>query len=158
MQESYSFFEQLASYFFTIFDLDKNLSDNISDKNINYMRFKMKKSIYLIAAAAILTAAANAEAKDHMKKNWLDRETADIEEDYHEAIRKIDKSEFSQEQKNTLKAQAEANKELALSQAKATDEQLQKNREARKNFISNSKHDKKHKKEHKIFKEIDDIL
>ncbi len=118
----------------------------------------MKKSIYLIAAAAIMTAAANAEAKDHMKKNWLDKETADIEEDYHEAIRKIDKSTFSQEQKNTLKAQAEANKELALSQAKATDEQLQKNREARKNFISNQKHDKKHKKEHKIFKEIDDIL
>ena len=64
----------------------------------------MKKSIYLVVAAAILTAAANAEAKDYMKKNWLERETADIEEDYHEAIRKIDKSAFSQEQKKYLKS------------------------------------------------------
>ena len=40
---------------------------------VNQMRFKMKKSIYLIAVATILTAAANAEAKDYMKKNWLEK-------------------------------------------------------------------------------------
>lgn len=129
------------------------------------MRYKMKKAVYLIAAAAILSAAANVQAKDHMKKNWLDKETADITEDYDEAIEKINASSFTEEQKNVLKAQAQANKELALSQAKAADAQMQKNREARKGFFDgdnsqteNKKHGKHGKKARKVFEEIDDIL
>lgn len=129
------------------------------------MRYKMKKAVYLIAAAAILSAAANVQAKDHMKKNWLDKETADITEDYDEAVEKINASSFTEEQKNVLKAQAQANKELALSQAKAADAQMQKNREARKGFFNsdnsqteNKKHGKHGKKARKVFEEIDDIL
>ena len=121
----------------------------------------MKKAVYLIAAAAILSAAANVQAKDHMKKNWLDKETADITEDYDEAIEKINASSFTEEQKTVLKAQAQANKELALSQAKAADAQMQKNREARKGFFDgdNRHNDGKHnKKARKVFEEIDDIL
>ncbi len=121
----------------------------------------MKKAVYLIAAAAILSAAANVQAKDHMKKNWLDKETADITEDYDEAIEKINASSFTEEQKTVLKAQAQANKELALSQAKAADAQMQKNREARKGFFDDdSRHNdgKRGKKARKVFEEIDDIL
>ena len=125
----------------------------------------MKKAIYLIAAAAILSAAATAQAKDHMKKNWLDKETADITEDYDDAIKEINESSFTEEQKTILRAQAQANKELALSQAKAADAQMQKNREARKGFFNsdnsqteNKKHGKHGKKARKVFEEIDDIL
>lgn len=118
----------------------------------------MKKAVYLIAAAAILSAAANVQAKDHMKKNWLDKETADITEDYDEAIEKINASSFTEEQKTVLKAQAQANKELAMSQAKASADQIQKNREARKGFFDGSNSKKDDKKARKVFKEIDDIL
>lgn len=121
----------------------------------------MKKAVYLIAAAAILSAAANVQAKDHMKRNWLDKETADINEEYDEAVKKINDSSFTEEQKTVLRAQAQANKELALSQAKASADQIQKNREARKGFfnVDGSKKDEKYgKKARKVFEEIDDIL
>lgn len=125
----------------------------------------MKKAVYLIAAAAILASAANVQAKDHMKKNWLDKETADINEDYDDAIQEINESSFTEEQKTILRAQAQANKELALSQAKAADTQMQKNREARKSFFNGDNVQKddrkggKHgKKARKVFEEIDDIL
>ncbi len=116
----------------------------------------MKKIFYAIAFIATIFAFSSANAGDYHKKNWLEKEMADIHEDYDEAVRKIDKSHFSDEQKNTLKAQAKANQDLAENQAKAVDAQMQKNKQERENMISDSK-ESKHQA-HKIFKEIDDIL
>lgn len=115
----------------------------------------MKNFLYLTIAALTIFTAHAANADDFEKRNWLHKEMLDIQEDYDEAIRKIDHSSFTAEQKNILKSQADTNKSLAETQAKAIDVQLQKNKEARQNFISESEN--KHKA-HKIFKEIDDIL
>ena len=116
----------------------------------------MKKIFYLTVVAFSAFAVINANAGDYYKKNWLEKEMADIHEDYDDAIRKIDKSHFSDEQKTLLKAQAKANQDLAESQAKAIDAQLQKNKQEREEMLPNSA-EPKHKA-HKIFKEIDDIL
>ncbi|MBR1649093.1 MAG: hypothetical protein IJ689_05785 [Alphaproteobacteria bacterium] len=117
----------------------------------------MKKSLYLLAAITALGLCSQAYAGDHYD-SWIDKETAEIAEDYDEAIIKIDNSSFSAEQKAVLKEQALANKELALANAKAVDAQIKKNMEARKGFIDFSKHSKENKKARKVFKEIDDIL
>ena len=116
----------------------------------------MKKILYAIALIAAVFAFSAAEAGDYHKKNWFEKEMADIHEDYLEAIRKIDKSHFSDEQKNVLKAQAKANQDLAEANAKAVDAQLQKNMQERKDMMKNSK--EKIHGAHKIFKEIDDIF
>lgn len=115
----------------------------------------MKKITYLAVAVAILAYAPLTNAGDHMKKNWLEKEMSEIQEDYDEAIHKIDRSSFTDEQKKILKSQADSNKNLAETQAKAVNEQLQKNTEARKGFLSDGK---SAHKQRKIFKEIDDIL
>ena len=116
----------------------------------------MKKIFYIIAVIAAIFAFSDASAGDYHKKNWLEKEMADIHEDYDDAIRKIDKSHFSDEQKTILKAQAKANQDLAESQAQAIDVQLQKNKQERENMLSDTKENKY--QAHKIFKEIDDIL
>ncbi len=115
----------------------------------------MKKIAYFAAIITLLATTHLANAGDHMKKNWLEKEMADIQEDYDEAISKITHSSFTADQKAVLKSQAEANKALAESQAKAVNAQMQKNKEARKGFLNegNTTH-----KERKVFKEIDDIL
>lgn len=118
----------------------------------------MKNIVYLLAAIAFLFANAEANAKEHIKKSWIEKETAEIQEDYNEAIAKIDNSTLSDEQKTLLKAQAQSNKELALSQAQATNTQIMNNQQARKNMFSTSADKKENKKIRKIFKEIDDIL
>ena len=100
--------------------------------------------------------AAAVEYSDERQMYIL--KTADIAEDYDEAIEKINASSFTEEQKTVLKAQAQANKELALSQAKASADQIQKNREARKGFFDGNDSKKDNKKARKVFKEIDDIL
>ena len=109
-----------------------------------------------MAVIAAIFAFSDADAGDYHKKNWLEKEMADIHEDYDEAIRKIGKSHFSDEQKTVLKAQAKANQNLAESQAQAVDEQLQKNMQERKDMLKTSKENMHGA--HKIFKEIDDIL
>ena len=115
----------------------------------------MKKIICFTVMAAILTFANITNAGDVAKKNWLHKEMSEIQEDYDEAIHKIDRSSFTDEQKKILKSQADSNKNLAETQAKAVNEQLQKNAEARKGFLSDGK---SAHKQRKIFKEIDDIL
>ena len=116
----------------------------------------MKKIFYIMAVLAAVFAFSSANAGDYHKKNWLEKEMADIHEDYDEAVRKIDKSHFSDAQKTALKVQAKANQDLAENQAKAIDEQMQKNMQERKDMMKDSK-ESMHGA-HKIFKEIDDIL
>ena len=116
----------------------------------------MKNVFYIIAIVAVVFAFSNANAGNYHKKNWLEKEMSDIHKDYDEALKKIDKSHFSDEQKTVLKAQAKANQDLAEAQAQAVDAQLQKNMQERKDMLKDTKEDKH--KAHKIFKEIDDIL
>ena len=116
----------------------------------------MKKILYFTAVIVVIFVAVEANAGDYYKRNWLEKEMYDIHEDYDDAIKKIEKSHFSDEQKATLKAQAKANQDLAEAQAQAINTQLQKNKQERESMVSDMK-ESKHKA-YKIFKEIDDIL
>lgn len=116
----------------------------------------MKKIFYVMAVIVAVFAFFDANAGDFHKKNWLEKEMSDIHEDYDEAVKKIEKSHFSDEHKTVLKAQAKANQDLAEAQAQAVGAQVQKNMQERKDMLKDSKEDKH--KAHKIFKEIDDIL
>ena len=51
-------------------------------------------------------------------EHWLAKENAEINEDYNEAVYKIGKTSLPQDAKDLLLSQAQANKELALKQAK----------------------------------------
>ena len=116
----------------------------------------MNKIIYLMTAAILAFSADAFAGEHHGKHGWLEKQNAEITEDYNEAMAKINASSFSDEQKAMLKAQADSNKALAMEQAKVANEQMMKNAEARKPLMNGEKHhDKKAKK---IFEEIDDIL
>ncbi len=115
--------------------------------------------IRLITAAVvpvvIFASAFDADAKENKHKNWLEDKMEDIREDYDKAIRKIEKSSFSDEQKKILTDQAAANRDLTESQVKAVSDQMMKNREARKSFKDAIRADKENRK---AVKEVDDIL
>ena len=115
----------------------------------------MNKITYFAVITAILAIASIANAEDYKKNKWLHKEMTEIQEDYDEAVSKINHSSFTDKQKATLKSQADANKTLAEDQAKAVNAQLKKNMEARKGFLSD---EKSARKQRKVFKEIDDIL
>ena len=116
----------------------------------------MKKIVYLIAAAIFAFSINACAGTHHGKHNWLEKQNAEITEDYDKAIAKINASSFSSEQKAMLKEQADANKTLAMEQAQAVNVQMMKNIEARKSLLNNEKHHDK--KAQRVFKEIDDIL
>ncbi len=115
----------------------------------------MNKNLLIIGAITFIAITGNVWAGGHY--NWLEKENAEIQEDYSEAVSKINHSSFSQSQKDILMQQANDNKALALSQAQAKNDQLQKNREARKAFTDGDGYFAD-KKARKVFKEIDDIL
>ena len=108
-----------------------------------------------IIPAVVLLCADNAAAKDKKHKSWLDKEIAEIDKDYDKAIKKLDKSSFSDEQKKILEAQAEANRKLATEQAQAVAAQKAKNMEERAAMGDAIKSDKDNKK---VIKDIDEIL
>lgn len=99
--------------------------------------------------------------KDGMKKckqcpgKWLEKQNQEIDEDYNEAIEKIGKSSFSNDQKDVLANQAKANKELALKQANERKELLMKQMEARKEMKATMKAEKANRK---AVKEVNKIL
>ena len=75
--------------------------------------------------------------------------------DYDKAIKRIEESSFTEEQKKLLTDQAAANRDLAISQAQAEADQTTKNRAARSGFDSAVRASKKNRK---AVKEVDDIL
>lgn len=87
---------------------------------------------------------------------WLEKEKREIQEDYDEAIEKIGKSTFSQEHKNVLVKQADANKALAMKQAKEKSDQLQKNWNECQKFKEEMK--SPDKANSKAIKEVREIL
>lgn len=119
----------------------------------------MRKLLYtllLILPVVMFTSMSNADAKGGKNpERWLAKETADINEDFDEAIYKVDNSTLSKEAKELLTAQAKSNKELALKQAKETSMQKEKNWKAREKF---SKEIKAEKKNRKAVKEVEEIL
>lgn len=70
--------------------------------------------------------------KDKKHHDWLNNEVDDIEKDYDKAIEKIDKSSFSDKNKDILRRQAQDNKDLAIKQANEINELRMKHSEARK--------------------------
>lgn len=64
-------------------------------------------------------------------KNRMSEKTKDINEEYNTAIKKIDKSGFTQEQKELLVKQARENRDLAIEQMKARNDMRQRHMDAR---------------------------
>ena len=60
--------------------------------------------------------------KDKKHHDWLKNEVDDIEKDYDKAIEKIDKSSFSDKNKEILRQQAQDNKDLAIKHANELNE------------------------------------
>lgn len=121
----------------------------------------MNKKFYRLTTAAFAavlffaaTGIASAGEKDK-HHGWLDEKIEDIREDYDKAIKKIEESSFTEEQKKLLTDQAAANRDLAISQAQAEADQTAKNRAARSGFDSAVRASKKNRK---AVKEVDDIL
>lgn len=121
----------------------------------------MKKVFYslmasLVLPAAIMAGASNAEAKDkNYDQDWVEEKMEDVMEDYNKAIKKINESSFTAEQKNILTAQAAANRDLMSSQINAIAQQMRKNIQQRADFKDAIRASRENKK---AVKEIDDIL
>lgn len=88
-------------------------------------------------------------------EEWLSKENGEINEEYREAVAKINKSTLPQVDKDLLLKQAAANKELALKQAQEKMELLKQNWQEREDF---SQELLKEKANRKAIKEVDDIL
>lgn len=106
--------------------------------------------------------AKKMDGKEMMKTNKLmdksyqyDKDKADIEEDYQEALEKVNKSSFSEANKKILKNQAGENRDLALKQAKMRNDLRVKHIDARKNMKEEMLKDKKNRKAVKEIMSID---
>ena len=80
------------------------------------------------------------------KGHWLENERQDIDEDYQEALYKIKKSQLSDNLKDILRSQAEENRSLALEQAEARAELIQKHKAARQEYRDEFMKDKSNRK------------
>lgn len=96
--------------------------------------------------------------KKHSPDEWMKKENHDINEDYEKALRKINKSSFSQDQKNMLMKQASENKNLAIKQIKEKSDLMKKHWDARKNSEGFKKAMKEEKANRKAVKEVREIL
>ncbi len=95
--------------------------------------------------------------KAHKKKkhhDWLKKELRDIEEKYDEAIEKIEDSSFADHNKEILRQQAQASKDLAIKQAKEINELRMQQSEARKAMADEIAAEKDNRK---AIEEISDI-
>lgn len=91
----------------------------------------------------------------HNPERWLAKETAEINEDYSEAVYKVGKTSLPQDAKDLLLSQAKANKELALKQAKEKSDLMMRNMEAREKFRDQILQEKRNRK---AVREVEDIL
>lgn len=133
----------------------------------------MKKLLYVLPVAlslAFISTAPSASAKDmpqapqhdwssmeknkHNPEKMMEKQTREINEDYNEAIEKIGKSSFSNDQKDLLAAQAKENKDLAMKQLKEKTDLLSKHMEARKGMKDSIMAEKANRKAVKEVKKI----
>ena len=95
--------------------------------------------------------------KAHKKKkhhDWLKKELRDIEEKYDETIEKIEDSSFADHNKEILRQQAQASKDLAIKQAKEINELRMQQSEAREAMADEIAAEKDNRK---AIEEISDI-
>ena len=124
------------------------IADTSLDKKAEKSEIKAQK-----AEKHNLKAMKKAAKKSHSQ--WLARKSADINEDFDEAVYKIGKSSLPQEVKNLLLSQANEDKNLALKQAQETSRLLEKQQASREKFSMALDADKQAKK---LIKKIDDIV
>ena len=124
------------------------IADTSLDKKAEKSEIKAQK-----AEKHNLKAMKKAAKKSHSQ--WLARKSADINEDFDEAIYKIGKTSMPQELKDLLIKQAQENKTLALKQASEVNNQLKKQSLAREKFHEQFMNEKMNKK---IIKRIDEII
>ncbi len=124
------------------------IADTSLDKKAEKSDIKAQK-----AEKHNLKAMKKAAKKSHSQ--WLARKSADINEDFDEAVYKIGKSSLPQEVKNLLLSQANEDKNLALKQAQETSRLLEKQQASREKFSMALDADKQAKK---LIKKIDDIV
>lgn len=91
-------------------------------------------------------------------ENWLKHENEEINEDYNDAIKKINKSSFNTDNKNLLLKQATENKDLAMKQIKDRSDMMKKHWEVRKNTKAFKEEMKMEKRNRKAVKEVRKIL
>lgn len=96
-------------------------------------------------------------SKKEMKhgSHWLEKETKDINEDYDEALYKVEKSQLTPEQKQVLRTQAAQNRDLALKQAQEKADLSMKQKKARDSFKDEIMKDKANRKAVKAVMGID---
>lgn len=136
-------------------------------------KFNCLLSVILPVALLVGISDANAQSKNdtkkdvnvestmptadkHMKKSasHLERKMADIEEDYNEALNKLNKSSFDEAQKKMLNDQLQENKEFAIKTAREKNGLTMKHWKLRQSMRQELKKDKSKRK---VIKEIDDI-
>ena len=96
------------------------------------------------------------DKKEHHEKMKFNQE--EINKDYEKAVKKIEKSQFSADQKKLLMQQAQENRDLAIKQLNDRAELMKKHRNARMNdegFFNAMKSDKANKK---AVKEVSELL
>lgn len=89
------------------------------------------------------------------KARWYEKDKADINEDYQEAIEKVNRSTFSDANKKILKQQAAENRDLALKQAKEKNDLRIKHFDGRKGMRDQMMQDKRNRKAVKEVMDID---
>ena len=137
----------------------------------------MKKMLYVMSAILPIVLLANlseaqaqrknttekdmkaavemVDKKDAKIKHWMSEETNEINEDYSKAVKKINKSTFSDTNKEILKTQAQHNKDLMLKQLQDRGDLMMKHwqeREGMRNEMMQSKENRK------AVKEVNEIL
>lgn len=86
---------------------------------------------------------------------WLDKKNRDINEEYNEALEKINKSTLSEANKSILKSQAAETRDLVMKQAKERSEMMGKQFDARKGMRSEIQASKQNRKAVKEIMDID---
>lgn len=116
----------------------------------------MKKMLcFSVLISSLCLASSTAMAGEAWASHWLANEQEGIQEDYDEAVYKIEKTSLSKTTKNLLISQAKANKELALKQAAEKDKLQMKHKKEREKFKKEINSEKRNRK---ALKATEDIL
>lgn len=96
------------------------------------------------------------DKKDAKIKHWMAKESHDINEDYDKAVKKINKSNFSEANKNILMSQAQQNRDLMLKQIQERGDLMLQNWQAREAAMGAEM--MSHEDNRKAVKEVNEIL
>lgn len=133
----------------------KNRKGGWHDNNGNYYHNKYKDG-KMMNCGCLNDKNCMSNCNKNMKQRFVAKKTADIDEDYNEAIHKINKSGFNADQKDLLIKQTRENRELAVKHVK---ERAELRAEHRKQRVDMNMSDAmlSQKINRKAVKEVDDI-